>query len=205
MPMRAADVRAGVAVALAEHKPRHLVHVGAHEGEEVPGYLAAGIKRITLVEPIPHLAERLRRRWPDLRVVQVACSDREDVATLTVPRRSNLAGLHTTDGEQVSVFTRRLDVIAPDADAAVVDVQGHELTVLSAAPWESLRVVVVETCTIDDPEIAPLHETVVDFMAGRGFSPSAEFARPYDFIQRWGYGRVTDTGAEVRDVVFARA
>lgn len=203
--MRAAEVREGIAAVLAEHKPQHLVHVGAHEGEEVPGYLAAGIKRITLVEPLPQLADKLRRRWPDLRVVQVACSDHEGVATVRVPQKTNLAGFDTPDGIPVAVLTRRLDVIAPDADAAVVDVQGHELTVLSAAPWGSLRVVVVETCTVDDPAIAPLHETVVDVMAERGFAPVAEFARPYDFIQRWAYGRRTSTGGEVRDVVFVRA
>lgn len=44
-----------LADALAELglRPRHVLHVGAHLGQEVPHYRAAGIKRIRLVEPTP--------------------------------------------------------------------------------------------------------------------------------------------------------
>jgi FkbM family methyltransferase len=204
VPVRAADIREHIAAILADRKPRHLVHVGAHDGEEVPYYLSAGIGRITLVEPIPDLADRLRRRWPDLTVVQAACSDREGVATLRIPGRTNMAGLDLLEGEPVPVMTRRLDVIAPDADAAVIDVQGHEFQVLAAAPWPSLRLVVVETCTVDDATLSPPYDAMVDYMAGRGFVEVTRFVREYDWIQRWAYGRTTTTGAEVRDVVFVR-
>lgn len=203
--MRASEVRASVAAILTEHKPKHLVHVGAHEGEEVAGYLDAGIERITLVEPIPELADKLRRRWPDLTVVQAACSDREGIATLRIPGKTNMAGLHMTEGQPVAVMTRRLDVIAPDADAAVIDVQGHEFSVLAAAPWDTLRLVEVETCTIDDPTLSPPYDEMVDYMTGRGFREVAFFVRDYDWIQHWAFGRRTRTGAEVRDVVFVRA
>jgi FkbM family methyltransferase len=205
--MRAADIRAAFAVVVDEHRVRHLVHVGVHEGEEVPGYLGTSVHRITLVEPIPELADRLRRRYADtprVEVVEAACSDAEGVATLHVPGKTNMATLIETGGRTIEVALRRLDDIAPDADAAVIDVQGHEVAVLAAAPWDSLRLLMVETCTVDDPATAPLYGDMGIYMADRGFVEVTYYARDYDYIQRWAYGRTTTTGAEVRDVVYAR-
>jgi len=203
--VRASEIRTELARILAQHEVKHLVHVGAHEGEEVPHYRAAGIERITLVEPIPALAAGLRRRFPDVTVVEAACSDAEGTATLHIPRRTNMATLVPMDGATVEVPLVRLDAIAPDADGAVIDVQGHEFAVLAAAPWDSLRVVMIETCTIDDPTLSPPYDAVVEYMADRGFVEVKHLVRDYDYIQRWAYGRTTNTGAEVRDVVFARA
>lgn len=203
--MRASEIRSELAAILAEHEVRHLVHVGAHEGEEVPHYRAAGIERITLVEPIPALAAGLRQRFPDVTVVEAACSDAEGTATLHIPRRTNMATLIPVDGYTIKVPLVRLDAVAPDADGAVIDVQGHEFAVLDAAPWGSLRVLMVETCTVDDPTLSPPYDAVVAYMAERGFAEVKQLARDYDYIQRWAYGRTTTTGAEVRDVVFVRA
>lgn len=207
--MRATDVREGVAKILADHKPKHLVHVGAHDGEEVPGYLAAGIGRITLVEPLPQMAARLKARYaehPNVTVVQAACSDANGMTQLTVPAKTNMATVVSgLVGASITVPAVRLDFIASDADAAVIDVQGHEFAVLSAAPWDTLRLVEVETCTVDDPTLSPLYDQTVQYMAERGFREVTYFVRDYDWIQRWAFGKSTDTGAEVRDVVFARA
>jgi hypothetical protein len=41
-------------------------------------------------------------------------------------------------------------------------------------------------------------------MARKGFTEIARFPRDFDWIQRWAFNRTTATGAEVRDVVFAR-
>jgi len=203
--VRASEIREAVAAVLVELRPAHLVHVGAHDGEEVAHYRAAGVDRITLVEPIPELAARLRQRHPDATVVEAACSDVDGTAVLRIPARTNMATLvDGLEGREVRVATRRLDGIAPDADVAVIDVQGHEYAVLSAAPWESLRAVVVETCTVEDPTLSPTYESMVEYMAGRGFVEVAHFPRDYDWIQRWAFGRKTETGAEVRDVIFIR-
>ena len=88
----------------------------------------------------------------------------------------------------------------------MIDVQGHEMQVLAAAPWDSLRLLMVETLHgVDDPTLAPPYGQMVAYMAGRGFREIASFPRDYDWVQRWAYGRETHTGAQVRDVVFARA
>lgn len=210
--MRAAEVRARVAALVRTHRVKRPVQVGAHEGEEVPGLLAAGVERLTLVEPIPGLAAKLRGRWvhePRVQVVEAACSDRAGSAALRVMARTNMSTLAAPAvGEVTSVLvvpTRRLDDICPDADCAIVDVQGHEVPVLDGAPWESLRLVIVETLHgVDDPAMAPPHDEVVAYMRARGFAEVAAFGRSYDFIQRWAYGVHSSTGGEVRDVVFAR-
>lgn len=204
--MRAADIRRQMAAALAAYRPARLVHVGGHEGEELHDYLAAGISTITVVEPLPVLAARLRMRFPTVEVIQAACSDRSGLATLHVPARTNMASLHDIGGQEMNVSTVRLDAVCPDADVAVIDVQGHEMAVLAAAPWDTLRVVVVETLHgVDDPGLSPPYEAMVSYMAGRGFVEVRRWTRGYDFIQKWAYRRTTSTGAEVRDVVFAKA
>ncbi len=203
--MRAVEIRTALAALLTQYEIKALCHVGAHDGEEVDHYLAAGVQRITLVEPIPHLAAKLRARFPAVEVVQAACSDRSGLATLHIPARTNMATLVEAAGQTIEVPLVRLDEVCPDADCAVIDVQGHEMQVLAAAPWESLRLLMVETLHgTDDPTISPPYGEVVEFMAGRGFAEVARFPRDFDWIQAWAYGRKTSTGAEVRDVVFAR-
>lgn len=203
--MRAAEIRQGFFTILAVRRPQHLVHVGANDGLELPLYRQAGIPRVTAVEPIPELAAKLRAEHPDVTVVECACSDRAGTATLHIPAKSSMASLEGGDGDTIEVQTRRLDDIAPDADCAVVDVQGHEFAVLAAAPWDSLRLLMVETLHgVDDPTLSPPYDDMVAFMSSRGFREVARFGRSYDWIQKWAYGRTTQTGAEVRDVVFAK-
>jgi FkbM family methyltransferase len=208
--VRAAEIRQRFADIVVEMAIERLVFVGAHEGEEVDGLLAAGVKRLTLVEPIPLLAAKLRVKFPNVEVIECACSDRTGVATLRVMARTNMSTLLRPNfGDDVtsviSVPTRRLDDICPDADAAVIDVQGHEMAVLAAAPWDTLRLVMVETLYgVEDAALSPPYDTVVEFMAGKGFTEIARLTRDYDYIQKWAYGRTTSTGAEVRDVVFTK-
>src|SRR5690606_20881805 len=67
-------------------EPAGIVHVGAHRGQEVPDYRAAGFGRITLVEPEPRLAERLRHKFPDCEVHETVC-----VASRAKTRQFNVA------------------------------------------------------------------------------------------------------------------
>ncbi|WP_406200143.1 FkbM family methyltransferase [Streptomyces sp. NBC_01017] len=190
--------------------PQHLVHVGAHEGQEMPFYREAGIPRITLVEPIPWLAEQLHREHPDTVVHQCACGPTNAWTRLHIMARTNLSTLATpqkTDRvtRTIDVDVRRLDELAPDADAAVVDAQGLELDVLKAAPWDSLRLVIAETCTVDDPTMAAPYDEVSAFMTGRGFHEADRWVRDYDWVSKWGRGPgLAQRGGEVRDVVFYR-
>ncbi len=207
--MRAVEIRERFAAIVKANAIKTLVFVGAHQGEEVAGLHAAGVERLTLVEPIPHLAAKLRAKFPDAEVIEAACSDRAGTADLRVMAKTNMSTMLTPLAGEVTatitVPTVRLDVVCPDVEAAVIDVQGHEMQVLAAAPWDSLRLVMVETLHgVEDPTLSPPYEQVAGFMAERGFAEVARLTRDYDYIQRWAYGRITSTGAEVRDVVFAK-
>jgi FkbM family methyltransferase len=189
--------------------PRHLVHVGAHEGQEMPYYQAAGFRRITLVEPIPALAAQLAADWPDAEVVQVACAERAGRETLHLMRRSNMSTLAAPDHRDritgsIPVDVRRLADVAPGANVAVVDAQGLELDVLRGANLELLDLAVVETCTVVDPTMADLYEHVVAFMAAAGFVEVDRWVRDYDRVHRWARGRASRRAGEIRDVIFAR-
>lgn len=59
--------------------PRGVIHVGAHEGEEVEGYLAAGYRRILLIEANPDVFKKLQAKFghlPSVQMVNVAICDR---------------------------------------------------------------------------------------------------------------------------------
>ncbi|MFM9675776.1 FkbM family methyltransferase [Streptomyces brasiliscabiei] len=190
--------------------PTELVHVGAHEGQEVPIYREAGIPNVTLVEPIPALAARLRAEYPDAIVHECACGGEPGREQLHVMARTNLSTLQAPEAgdrvaEMIEVDVRRLDDLAPTADAAVIDAQGRELSVLVAAPWKTLRLAIVETCTVDDPTMAAPYEHVVSYMATHGFREVDRWVRDYDWLNRWARGPGhAPRGGEVRDVVFYR-
>lgn len=190
--------------------PTELVHVGAHEGQEVPIYYEAGIPNITLVEPIPALAARLRAEYPDAIVHECACGGEPGREQLHVMARTNLSTLQAPEAgdrvaDTIEVDVHRLDDLAPTADAAVIDAQGRELSVLVAAPWKTLRLAIVETCTVDDPTMAAPYGHVVSYMHTHGFREVDRWVRDYDWLNRWARGPgQAPRGGEVRDVVFYR-
>jgi len=191
-------------------EPLHIIHVGAHQGEEMPFYKEAGVSRITLVEPLPLLAAGLRDRFPEANVIQVACGKEEGTATLNIMSRTNLSTLvdPTEDDKvvrKIEVPVFRLADIQEDANIAVIDAQGLEIEVLRAAHMDRFDLVIVETCTVDDRTIAAPHDATVAFMEDMGFVPVNTWSRDYQWIARWGRGQATRTKGEVRDVAFVKA
>lgn len=168
--------------------PRHVIHVGANLGQEVPDYARAGIRRIDLVEPDPDTAARLRGivdklprdLYPDVRVLKIACGPVAGAGTL---RRSDGADVWSTLAvsplphgravtSEVIVPVVPLSEVQADADMAVIDTQGTELEVLRSADLSRLELVVIETHGTDDPgaHAAPFDATV-DHMATQGWAP----------------------------------
>ncbi|MFF0597913.1 FkbM family methyltransferase [Streptomyces antibioticus] len=193
---------------------QHVLHVGAHLGEEVPFYRQAGIGAFTLVEPSPFAAGRLRESFPGATVVEAACGARPGRGTLSVNvirTSSSLAEPHPGDRilSTVAVDVTTVEAIAaPDADMLVVDAQGLELDVLKGAGERlaGFQVVVCETCTLEDRTMAAPHDEVVAFMAGQGFAVAAVWERSYEEISwyvRGGPGEGTSYD-RVNDVVFVR-
>ena len=168
------------ALADLDYKPRHVLHVGAHLGQEVEHYRAAGAEQITLVEPTPHNAAHLAATFPDLLVWQLACGTRTGLALMANmggdgchnTLRAEVgegAGVHqTVSGLLVYVVT--VASIQGDADMLVVDTQGTELDVLASADLDRLGLVVVETQSSGHPEAASL-VSITEHMAFRGWAP----------------------------------
>lgn len=196
-------------------EPRHLIHVGAHKGEEVQFYKEAGVERITLVEPIPELAESLATAYSDdagVQVINVACGPAPMVATLSVMQKTNLSTLlepqrHDLLDHTIQVPVVQLRSIQRDANIAVIDAQGLELEVLSETDFEHLDLLIVECCTVDDPTIAVGYDALVEFMDGKGYIEKSKWSRDYQWINRWSRGfksRFNRSQGSVLDVAFMR-
>jgi FkbM family methyltransferase len=100
--------------------------------------------QVVAFEPAPLLAQRLRRLFKDVEVLQVALSDRRTTATFRVPyidgrrhhSRGSLARMMDTDRfSEITVHTDSLDNVfktlkLPRLDLVKIDVEGHELEVI---------------------------------------------------------------------------
>lgn len=143
-------------------KPGPLVHVGDAQGREIPGYYEAGFFDITVVESAPDRVKALRTRFPGVDVQEV----------------TGEAGF-------------RLDATRPDAAAVVVNIPGHELAILEHAPWDSLRLVIVNTSASDNSAGASSYDLLVEVATTRGFVE----------VDRW---KRTDTDLDVAFVKLGR-
>lgn len=190
-------------------EPRHVVHVGAHDGEEMPFYEAARFGKITLVEPMPDKAQVLREKFPKAEVIQAAATagGMETVA-LRVMSVTNMSTI-VVSGKDAPVGTINVPAItladiAPTANVAVVDVQGAELDVLHGANLGQYDIVMVETSTVEDATMASNFDDVTDYMAEQGFRVEEYWVRDYQWVARWGRKRHHREIGEVRDVVYVR-
>jgi len=121
------------------------VDVGAHRGSLLADMVAhAPHGRHLACEPVPHLAARLRRRFPGVEIHQVAVSDVNGESTFChVVDDPGLSGMRRLSkvkpGAQVEIITvstRRLDDLIP-TDRTVhfikIDVEGAQLQVFRGA------------------------------------------------------------------------
>lgn len=197
-------------------EPRHIVHVGAHEGQEVIYYRQSNFQKITLVEPIPELASRLRETYSDVEVVECACADTQARMKLHVTHPTNMSTLitpqpHDRVQRTIEVDVRRLFDVAPTANVAVVDAQGAELQVLRGTDLSTLDLLIVETCTVDDPTVAAHYDDVVRYVFRYGLIEDTSWIRDYARVINWARKTRTPVVSypgqyrgEIRDVVFRR-
>lgn len=166
-----------------------VIHVGAHEGQEVAAYLAAGARSIVLVEANPQHVATLRERFagtPAVRIVGCAVGAERGTAQLRLhtsrsgdTQAASLlelaelgeVGTVRTEGT-IEVEVRTLDDIAAGeaCDLLVVDVQGAELLALRGAT-ALLRRVKAVVCEIELRPLyagAPAEETIVELLAAAG-------------------------------------
>ena len=131
-------------------KPGAVFDIGANVGEYT--YVlekAVGSRRTFAIEPVPQLTARLKRLFPQVRVLSVALSDGDGTRNLKIPivdgkpllTRSTLEEFsepNETGGIFEHVQIQTLDALCESMNVADVafmkiDVEGHELKVLQGA------------------------------------------------------------------------
>jgi FkbM family methyltransferase len=185
-----------------------VIHVGAHEGQEVDAYLARGCTRIVLVEANPEACRVLRERFggrPEVHIIEAAALDHDGTATLRMhtSRRGSTEPASILELKRfkeivrtlatpttIEVSAARLDTLLEreGIDAAAfqllnVDVQGVELQVLTGAErtLESVDAVLTEVHVVELYAGGASEGDVEAFLAERGFERvAAEYHELYD-------------------------
>lgn len=182
-------------------KPRHVLHIGGHLGQEVEHYRAAGVEHITYMEPTPENAEALRQLGDDVTVVEAAAgADWGSVPLALCGGDGAWNTLRTEIGQGAGVHQRgdeiTVDVIPVrdlqsqtrdeggwwvHVDVLVVDTQGTEVEVLKSADLRApgLQLVIVETQSSGHPEAANVG-AVDAYMATQGWVPVLAWNHEFD-------------------------
>lgn len=136
-------------------RPRGIIHVGAHEGEELASYLEYKVPNVVWIEANPEIWQKLIERlrpYPHHRAFQFAAYDHDgdqvDLHVMTNTMSSSIFSPKkhldfypsVTVTKDIRVSTRTLDslffeedLVAEDFDFLNMDVQGAELLVLRGA------------------------------------------------------------------------
>jgi FkbM family methyltransferase len=175
---------------------RGLVHLGAHEGQELPAYRRIGAFPIALIEAHPEIHSRLAAIMADhvdVTTVHAAVSDREGPMTLHVVANDQCNSLlpigtlgrllpNIIERATIEVPGRTLDSLfaewrasgaaIADANVLVSDIQGAELMALQGGRsiLPQLDAVVLEVSFDDLYTGCAQVEEIDQFMSGAGFS-----------------------------------
>ena len=187
-------------------RPKQLLHIGAHWGQEAAAYKALGVEFVLFVEAIPQIFEKLQKNltsFPEYQGVCAVCSDRTGAdVTFNVSSNdggsSSLLGLgnHANLYPDISyVETLRLTATTADDlvenetpsasfDMLVLDTQGAEMLVLRGAT----RLLDIAQSLLIEVSENPLYE------GGCTFEEVTAYVRQFGFrlrqihINRQGWG-----------------
>ena len=192
-------------------KPNGVLHVGAHEAEELDDYVKFNWGHVIWVEAQPDLAKKLRTRLnPKYHTViqEVAWSRSGEKLIFNIASNGQSSslfefGTHSTSYPEIEfiqsyeVETKRLDEILPSSasfDFVNLDVQGAELEVLRGLGQSLNRVNWVYT-ELNRKEVyqgcAKVKE-IDDFLRAQGFRRVAT---------RWVFGKGWGDGFYVRNSI----
>lgn len=134
---------------IAKHglKITGVIHVGAHEGQEVELYISEGIKHITLFEPCEIAYTKLSQKWgnhyaihkvalgkkAETLLMNIETSNGGQSNSLLKPKNHLIYYPQITFNDKEEVAVRLLDEFPVTGNCLVMDVQGWELNVLQGA------------------------------------------------------------------------
>ncbi len=174
-------------------KPKGIVHVGAHEGQELESYNEHEVPRVVWIEANPTVSERLRERlkpYPHHQAYQFAAHEKDGLSvdlnvmvntmssSIFYPKRHLEFYPSITVTEKISVPTKTLDsffdeenLSREDFNFLNMDIQGAELLVLKGASRTLPHIDYVYTEVNDDYlfEGCCLKEELDDFLGRQGF------------------------------------
>lgn len=176
------------------HKLTSVAHAGAHYGEEIPDYLAAGFDPIDLFEPLQVNCQVIRERIAQLderhrckvKLHEVALgsnpgwrttamyvsSNEAQSSSLLLPSHHKVQYPHITFVQgDASIFVTNLDRYQLTPDLLAMDTQGYELEVLKGATetLKSVKVVYTEVSNVPLYEGSALVEDLDAFLQPFGF------------------------------------
>ena len=168
-------------------RPMGVVHVGAHHGEEVPIYLAAGFERITLVEPDPeNCAVIAGAPWIDtlgIGIVNRACGSSPGTAKFHRAEVTPFSGLQRDDRQtqaasfSVSVVTAASVQADHPGNVLVVDTQGTELDALASAALDPLDLIIIEAQTERAGAPGAYFPHLLEWCRSAGWTPRIQWRR----------------------------
>lgn len=187
-------------------EPRGVIHIGAHEGNEVNRYSAMGFRKVLLVEANPHVFSRLQKNvgsLPFVKAINCAISDRNGMVQLRVTSMDQSSSIlplkrhldiypQIREESQTSIISRTLDTLlnekglsAKDYNFLNIDIQGAELLAFTGAK-ETLRYMDAINSEVNFEELyegcAMVHE-IDKFLSNFGYTRVATVT-PYH--PSWG-------------------
>jgi FkbM family methyltransferase len=124
-------------------KPKTVIHIGAHYGQDRSNYINLGAKKIFWGEASPDCAKKLRNRFPNDVVIEkifwdvsnksISFYEFDETAKNSAITPKNIDEVRQSDGTTITLDDAFKDTNIESPVMLVLDVQGGELHVLNGA------------------------------------------------------------------------
>lgn len=157
---------------LEKYKPKNILHIGGHFGEEGVEYLEMGAG-FTFVEPVPEFAEKIRGKGYNCLELAVGTTDGDFYVDRGLS--SFLKPNYERNIDRViKVKAVPLSEIEKDFDTLVIDTEGTHLDVLKSGTLDYAKTIV---CELRKKELfigEALQAEVEDYLLAKGFKKTEE-------------------------------
>ena len=170
-----------------------VVHVGAHKGQEVAAYKAAGFDHIVLIDANIGIAQGLTKDFPDCVVIPCAIGKGPAVLPFYKTKWDQLRSLLKLKKKASYTYVPCLPLtmmpLGP-ANVLVLDIQGGELDALQGADLARFDCIILEVISNSSRYLnMPTEADVVQYCDAYGFT----------VVSRWKH-----PNARASDIVFRR-